>query len=101
MKFVPSPLKLNLLKITLIPNSNPRFLHLIKSFEKNKETIDFKGKQQMEPSKFSSEHIENEVLILSSKNHPLKIDLRPNSNPSLINLIKFLNNNKNNLWVSK
>ena len=27
----------------------------------------FKGKQQMEPNKLSSEHIENEVLTLTSK----------------------------------
>ena len=31
------------------------------------EFIDFKGKQQMETNKFSSEHIENEVLTLTSK----------------------------------
>ena len=31
--------------------------------------IEFNGKQQIEPNKFSSEHIENEVLTLSSK-HP-------------------------------
>ena len=29
--------------------------------------IEFKGKQQMEPNKLSSEHIKNEVLTLTSE----------------------------------
>ena len=38
-------------------------------FEKPKEElIDFKGNQQMEPKKLSSEHITDDVLNLTSKN---------------------------------
>ena len=39
-------------------------------------------------------------LISLMRLHLLKIFLRPNSRPSLINLIKFSNNQRNTLWIS-
>ena len=47
-----------------------------KSFEKQEEElIEFNGKQQMEPSTFSSEQLKNEVLTITSEHPSSKDDI--------------------------
>ena len=58
------------------------------------------GKQQMEPNKLSSEHIENEVRTFASETSSTEYHFKPKSRPSVINLIKFPNTQKKNWWIS-
>ena len=65
-----------------------------------KKMIKFKKKTIMNWENFYQDLFKINFLHSLLKLHLLKIALRPNSRPSLINQIKYLNNQKNNWWLS-
>ena len=100
MRYLLSPIKLHLPKIALRPDFNPRFLHLINVL-KNKNNNSYISRENNTWNKTSLHQYTLKVKCLLSllKLNILKITMRPNYRPSMINLIKILNNQKNN-WYS-
>ena len=101
MRYLLSPIKLHLPKIALRPDFNPRFLHLINVL-KNKNNNSYISRENNTWNKTSLHQYTLKVKCLLSllKLNILKITMRPNYRPSMINLIKILNNQKNNWWIS-
>ena len=100
MKFLLSPLNIHLLKITSRVNSTPTFLHLIKILINQKNNwYSSRENNKLNQTCYHQNPLKIKCLLSLLKLHLLKISLRPNSRPSLINMIRFLNNQKDNLWI--
>ena len=100
-KWLLSPLNIHLLKITLRSNPKTIFIHIIKAFNNQKKNLYSSRKNIWFIQKSSHQNTFKikwslSILKLYLLNNALRLKLRP----SLINLIKFLNYQKNNWWIS-
>ena len=101
MKCLLSPLNIYLMNITLRENTKIIFIHIIKALNNQKKNWYISRENKKWNQKRSHQKmLKIKCLLPIMKLYILKNDLRQNYRLILINLITFLTNQNNNLWIS-